>query len=233
MSSPHQGQPVRSVGAPLESARAAVLLLHGRGATAESILGLADELGHTDVAYLAPQAAGFSWYPFRFLAPIEHNEPGFSSGLAAAEAVLEKAEQAGIPAERQMLMGFSQGACLTLELAARRPRRYGGVVAFTGGLLGPEDTQWHYPGSLARTPIFLGSSDPDPHVPWPRVEESARVLGDLGGEVALRRYPGMGHTIHPEEIGIARRMLGSITAEGRNRERAGNDDSLRSGSDKG
>ena len=207
MSAPHQGQPVRRAGAPLENARGAVLLLHGRGATADNILTLAAELARPEVAYLAPQAAGSSWYPYRFLAPIEHNEPGFSSGLAVADALLAKLEEAGIPPERQLLLGFSQGACLTLEIAARRPRRYGGVVALTGGLLGPEGTTWSYPGSLDGAPVFLGSSDPDPHVPWSRVEESARAMQALGAEVTLRCTPGMGHTIHPEELDIARRML--------------------------
>ncbi|MEE8525508.1 MAG: dienelactone hydrolase family protein [Thermoanaerobaculia bacterium] len=210
MSGPHQGQPVRAAGVSLERARALVLLVHGRGDTAENILTLAGELGLEDVAYRAPQAAGFTWYPQSFLAPIEHNQPGLSSGLAALAAVLEDAERAGIPSQRQVLLGFSQGACLTTEFAARNPRRYGGVVGFTGGLVGPAGTERDYPGSLDGTPVFLGSSDPDPHVPWIRVEETAEVLEKMGAAVALRRYPGMGHTINREEIEAARSLLDAV-----------------------
>ena len=220
MIGPHRNQPVRAAGAPLDQARALVLLVHGRGATADSILALAGELdrrqagprqsGPGGVAYLAPQAGGFTWYPQSFLAPIEQNEPGLSSGLMALEAVLADADRAGLPSERQLLLGFSQGACLTLEFAARNPRRYGGVVGFTGGLVGPEGTSRDYPGSLAGTPVFLGSSDPDPHVPWNRVEETAGVLERMGAAVTLRRYPGMGHTIHREEIEAARGMLDAV-----------------------
>ncbi len=212
MNGPHQGQPVRSAGTPLAEARALVLLVHGRGATAESILALADELGGDGVAYLAPQAAGFTWYPQSFLAPIEHNQPGLSSGLAALGAVLEEGERAGIPSQRQVLLGFSQGACLTTEFAARKPRRYGGIVAFTGGLVGPPQTPRDYPGSFDGTPVFLGSSDPDPHVPWARVEETARVMERMGAEVTLRRYPGMGHTINFEEMEAARSLIAAAAS---------------------
>jgi predicted esterase len=207
---PHQGQPVRAAGVPLERARALVLLVHGRGATAESILTLAAELGGEDVAYRAPQAAGHTWYPLSFLAPIEHNQPGLSSGLSALAAVLAEAERAGIPSRRQVVLGFSQGACLTTEFAVRNPRRYGGIVGFTGGLVGPPGTVRDDPGSFEGTPVFLGSSDPDPHVPWARVEETAAVFERMGAVVTLRRYPGMGHTINAEEIAAARSMIEAI-----------------------
>jgi predicted esterase len=206
----HESQPVRAVGAPLESARALVLLVHGRGARAEGILALASELEHPGVAYLAPQAAGSTWYPNSFLARFEQNEPQLSSGLALLASVLDSAARAGIPSERQLLLGFSQGACLTLEFAVRTPRRYGGVVGLTGGLVGPPGTPRDYQGSLAGTPIFLGSSDPDPHVPWARVEETARVLEQMGAEVTLRRFPGMGHTVNREELDASRTMLEAI-----------------------
>lgn len=212
MSGPHPEGPPRTAGAPLDRARALVVLVHGRGASAESILTLAAELERPRVAFVAPQAAGSSWYPYSFLAPLERNEPGLSSGLATLAALADEGERAGIPAERQMLLGFSQGACLTLELAARRPRRYGGVVGLTGGLLGPEGTSRDTPGSLAGTPVFLGSGDPDPHVPWARVEETARVLERMGGVVTLRRYPGMGHTVNAEELAAARAMLDRLLA---------------------
>ncbi len=212
MNAVHQGQPVRTAGAPLDEARALVLLAHGRGGTAENILELARDLGRDDIAYLAPQAAGFTWYPLSFLAPVEQNEPGLSSALKTLGTVLTDAERAGISSERQLLLGFSQGACLILELAARRPCRYGGVVGFTGGLVGPPGTSRDYPGSLDGTPVFLGSSDPDPHVPWARVEETARVLEGMDATVTLRRYPGMAHTINGEEIEAARTMLDRVAS---------------------
>lgn len=210
MSGPHQGQPVQAAGVPLDQARALVILVHGRGGSAADILGLARELMLDDVAFLAPQASGSTWYPYSFLAPIENNEPGLSSGLATIEKISQDAVTAGIPSERQMVLGFSQGACLTLEFAARHPRRYGGIVGFTGGLVGPPGTPRDYPGSFDGTPFFIGSSDPDPHVPWERVEETAQVVEGMGGKVDLRRYPGMPHTINAEEIEAATKMLEDI-----------------------
>ena len=209
---PHQGQPVVRAGAPPGEARAAVVLLHGRGADAEDILGLAEPLRFPGVAYLAPQAAGHTWYPYSFLAPLEANEPWLSSALARVGELVGDLAAEGVPAERVLLAGFSQGACLTLEYAARHPRRYGGVVAFTGGLIGPPGTPRDYPGSLDGTPAFLGAGDPDPHVPWTRVEESAAVLSRLGAEVQIARYPGLGHAIADDELDHAREILARITA---------------------
>ncbi|MCI0647470.1 MAG: alpha/beta hydrolase, partial [Chloroflexi bacterium] len=185
-SGPHQNQPVLAAGKPLEQARAAVVLVHGRGATAESILALAGELYHPEVAYLAPQAAGNTWYPYSFLSPIAQNEPGISSGLAALAALLERVVVAGIPYERIVLGGFSQGACLATEFVARNARRYGGVLGYSGGLIGPPGTPRDYQGSLAGTPVFLGCSDVDPHIPKERVQETADVLTRLGGQVTMR-----------------------------------------------
>lgn len=210
MKGPHQDQPVAARGEATADARALAVLVHGRGATAESILTLADDFNRRGIAYRAPQAAGSTWYPKSFLAPIEENEPGLSSGLQAIRAVLEQAELDGIPPMRHILIGFSQGACLTLEYAARNPGRYGGVIAFTGGLIGPPGTSRDYPGSFGGTPVFLGSSDPDPHVPWARVEETAQVLSHMGATVTLRRYPGMGHTINFDEIEAARGIVDSV-----------------------
>lgn len=207
---PHAGQPALSAGVALGSARQAVILLHGRGASAEDILTLAAELGRTDFAYLAPEAAGHSWYPYTFLAPMERNEPWLSSALETIGALLRETADAGIPPERTVLMGFSQGACLLLEYAARHARRYGGVVAFSGGLIGPDGTPRDYPGSLAGTPAFLGCSDVDPHVPRARVEESANVLRRLGADVTLRLYAGMGHTVNADELAHARAILAAI-----------------------
>jgi phospholipase/carboxylesterase len=197
---PHQGQPVLTAGEPLDKAKAAMIMVHGRGATAEDILSLTPELNQPGFAYLAPQAAGYAWYPNSFLAPIASNEPGLSSGLAVIASLFEKLAEAGIPPERTILLGFSQGACLSLEFAARNARRYGGLAGLSGGLIGPDGTPRDYPGSLDGTPVFLGCSDVDPHVPKKRVELSAEVLQRLGGNVTTRLYPRMGHTVNRDEI---------------------------------
>lgn len=207
---PHGGRPVRETGRPVAKADAAMILIHGRGATAESILGLADELGRPDFVHLAPQAAGHSWYPYRFIAPLAANEPGLSSGLAVIDGLFHRLDEQGIPPERTLLLGFSQGACLSLEYVARNPRRYGGVAALTGGLLGPLDEPLEQEGSLQGTPIFLGSSDPDPHIPTDRVRESAEVLEGMGAEIDLRLYPGMGHAVNREELSAVRRLMARI-----------------------
>jgi phospholipase/carboxylesterase len=209
---PHQGQPILRAGEPLEQAQAAIVMVHGRGATAENILELAVELNQPGFAYLAPQAAGDTWYPYSFLAPLARNEPGLSSGLAAIANVLAQVAQVGIPLERTMLVGFSQGACLVLEFVARNARRYGGVAGLSGGLIGPDGTPRDYPGSLAGTPVFLGCSDVDFHVPKERVQLSAQVLQRLGGQVTMRLYPGMGHTVNQDEIDFVRGMMVALVA---------------------
>lgn len=209
MESLHRNQPVLHRGATIESANAAIILLHGRGASAEDILGLVNEFQMPGMAFLAPEAAGHTWYPNSFLAPIERNEPWLGSALDLIAAILQKLNSSGIPAEKVALMGFSQGACLSTEFVARNPRRYAGLVAFTGGLIGPEGTAFHYPGDLEGTPCFLGSGDPDPHVPWQRVQDSATVLSALTGKVTLKRYPGMPHTISADEISQAKNLLAS------------------------
>ena len=209
---PHQGQPVRMAGEPLERAQAAMVMVHGRGATAESILTLADEFAEPGFAYLAPQARGNTWYPNSFLAPIPSNEPGISSGMAAIRATLERVHAAGIPAERTVLLGFSQGACLSIEFAARHAGQYGGIACLSGGLIGPDGTPRDYQGSLDGTPVFLGCSDVDAHIPAPRVRESAEVMRRLGGEVTVRLYPGMGHTVNEDEIEFVRGMMAALVA---------------------
>ncbi len=206
----HLEQPVRAAGASLDRADAALILLHGRGATAESILALAGEVGRPGFAYLAPQAAGNTWYPYSFLARLEQNEPHLSQALNAVAALVARVEDAGIPASRIILSGFSQGACLASEFVARHARRYGGLAALSGGLIGPEGTPRDYPGDLAGTPIFLGCSDVDPHIPLARVQESARVLTALGGAVTERIYPGMGHAVNQDELNHFAAMIAAL-----------------------
>lgn len=207
---PHEGQPLLTAGAPLREARAAMIMVHGRGATAASILGLARMLGEDGFAFVAPQAAGNTWYPYSFLMPLEENEPYLTSALRRLGEVLEGVVAEGITRDRVVLLGFSQGACLSLEFAARNPARFGGIVGFSGGLIGPEGTPRDYAGSLDATPVFLGSSDPDPHVPVARVRETDRVLGRMGGSVTTRIYPGMGHTVSEDELEFARGMMRSL-----------------------
>jgi phospholipase/carboxylesterase len=207
---PHQGQPLLVAGAPFEQAQAAMIMLHGRGASAEDILGLSDEFRQPGFVYLAPQAAGHTWYPNSFLAPIASNEPGLSSGLAVIASLLDQLSEHNIPAERTIILGFSQGACLSLEFVARHARRYGGIAGLSGGLIGPDGTPRDYPGSLESTPVFLGCSDVDPHIPKARVLESAEILRRLGGVVTARLYPGMGHTINLDEIRTVQGMMAAL-----------------------
>jgi len=199
---------IATAGAPLGRAKAAMVLLHGRGAAAESMLSLAEIFGQRDVAYLAPQAPGRTWYPYSFMAPIEQNEPYLSRSLAAVGDLVTGLSDFGL--ERTILLGFSQGGCLALEFAARNTQRYGGVVGLSAGLIGPENVPRIYGGSLARTPVFLGCSDIDAHIPLGRVRESTKILSALGGNVVERIYPGMGHTINDDEIGHIRSMLADI-----------------------
>jgi phospholipase/carboxylesterase len=198
---------IASAGAPLHRAKAAMILLHGRGATAEGMLDLADVFAQPDVAYLAPQAPGRTWYPYSFLAPIDQNEPHLSRALAQVGELASDLARNGFGPEKLILLGFSQGGCLALEYAARNPQRYGAVIGLSAGLIGPEGTPRAYGGSLAGTRVFLGCSDVDAHIPVGRVHESTRVLKALGGDVVERIYPGMGHTINDDEIAQVRGAL--------------------------
>lgn len=205
---PHAGGPVLTAGARPVEARLAVILLHGRGASAEDILGLAGELRLDDVAYLAPQAAGSSWYPQSFLSPLEQNEPGISSAMQLLERLVEEVGRQGLGPERVAFLGFSQGACLSLEFAARHARRYAGVFALSGGLIGPPGTPRDYEGSFDGTPVLLGCSDIDAHIPVGRVHESAELFRRMGAAVDERIYPQMGHTVNADEIAAVRSVLG-------------------------
>ena len=207
MTDPHAGQAVLHAGAPIAGARLAAICVHGRGASAEDILGLAAELGTTDVAYLAPQAAGATWYPYTFLSPIDRNEPYLSSALGVVGGLIRGLGEQGLAAERVALLGFSQGACLSLEYAARHAGRYAAIAALSGGLIGPPGTPRDYAGSFDNTPVFLGCSDIDPHIPLARVQESAEVCRRMGGSVDERIYPRMGHLVNRDEIEAVRALL--------------------------
>jgi len=209
-SDPHAGQPILTDGPPPERAEATAILLHGRGAAADDMIALYGALALANVAALAPQAAGYTWYPQSFLAPIEANQPYLDSALGRIDSIVSDLLSRGIASERIALVGFSQGACLTCEYAARHARRYGAVIAFTGGLIGPPGTVRDYRGALDGTPVFLGTSDPDPHVPFARVQETAEVFTRMGASVDLRRYPGMPHTINQEELQAAVTLLTGI-----------------------
>lgn len=208
----HGRRGVERSGSPLDSAAGAVILLHGRGGDAGGMLDLAAEIDVDGIAYVVPRASGNSWYPRSFLAPPQANEPALSSALRLVEELLDDLAGAGIEADRVVIAGFSQGACLGIEFAARHARRFGGIVAFTGGLIGPPQAPRRYDGSFDGTPVFLGSSIPDPHVPWERVEETAGVLERMGAVVDVRGYPGMPHTINAEEIEAARGIIRTVAA---------------------
>ena len=206
----HQGQSLLVTSESIENAQAAMIMIHGRGATAENILSLANELDQTGFTFLAPQAANYTWYPYSFMAPIGDNEPEISSALQVIDDIFQNLESKGIPPERTILLGFSQGACLATEFAARNAKRYGGLIGLSGGLIGPEGTPRDYPGSLENTPVFLGCSNIDPHIPKDRVEETARILKGLNGEITLQFYPNMGHTINRDEIAHVKDMMKTL-----------------------
>jgi phospholipase/carboxylesterase len=204
---PHGGQPIVVHGTPLDRATSAMVLIHGRGASADDILPLGDQAPHAGMVYVAPDAAGRTWYPNRFIAPIESNEPWLSSALAAIDGIVTALGEKGIGADRIVLAGFSQGGCLALEFAARNPRRYGGLVGLSAGLIGPPGTKWPAQGSLGGTPVFLGCSDVDAHIPKVRVEESMAALEAMGGDVVGVIYPGMGHTVIADELRHVQRIV--------------------------
>ncbi|MWV63462.1 phospholipase [Halorubrum sp. JWXQ-INN 858] len=212
---PHGDRPLVTGGTPVADADAAVVLVHGRGATARSILEFGATVAPDGVALLAPSAAGNTWYPNSFLAPVERNEPGRTSGLRAVGNAVATAADAGIGADRVLVTGFSQGACLASEFVARNPTRYGGLAVLSGGLIGESVVVDDYlagrsDDALAGTPAFLGCSDVDPHIPEPRVHETATVLEALGGDVTTRIYEGMGHGINDDETEHVSAMVAAL-----------------------
>jgi phospholipase/carboxylesterase len=208
--SPHEGVPVLEGGSALGRAERAAILLHGRGGSAQDVLGLGEALGLDDVCFLAPQAASHTWYPNSFMAPLASNEPWLSSALALVDSLVSRSRKAGIDSPNIAILGFSQGACLATEYVARYPRHYGALVAFTGGLIGPPNADLHHEGRLTGTRVLLSSGDPDPHVPWSRVEASAKELTGMGASVHLVRHAGRPHTILAEEIGEARKLMAEV-----------------------
>jgi phospholipase/carboxylesterase len=196
---------------PLASAKKAMILLHGRGASAASILSLQEYLDLEGFALLAPEATNHTWYPYSFMAPVEQNEPWLSSAIELIAELVADCKAAGIPESGIHFLGFSQGACLTLEFAARNAARYGSVTAFTGGLIGEKINRQNYTGDFNETPVFIGCSDRDMHVPVERVYASTNILTEMGAKVIEKIYPGMGHTINEDEISIVNSILNETT----------------------
>jgi predicted esterase len=212
-SDPHADGQILTAGPAPEQAAATLVLIHGRGATAESILSLHPEFGLDTLAAVAPQAADHTWYPHSFLTPMDQNQPYLDSALRRIETVVSDLLARGVPADRIAILGFSQGACLTTEFVARHPRRYGAVMALSGGLIGPPGTPRDYPGSLDSTPVFLGCSDPDPHIPFDRVRETDAVLSRMGATVETRRYPNMPHSINQDEFAACHALLQNLISK--------------------
>ena len=207
---PHAGQPVETRGPKPEDARAAAIMIHGRNAMPRSILELVSLIGLKDVHYVAPAAASNTWYPYSFMTEIAKNEPGISSGYFVMDALVNDLLARGLTRERIILLGFSQGGCLASTYAARHAARYGGVFALSGGLIGPPGTDCNFAGSFDHTPVFLGCSDIDSHIPAERVEESAEVFRRMGADVTMRLYPNMAHTVNNDEIISIRQILETI-----------------------
>lgn len=196
-----------TAGVPLSQAKKALIMIHGRGAGAQDIISLATYLNVGDYALLAPQASGHTWYPYSFMAPVAQNEPGLSSAISVLESIVADVIAAGIQASNIYFLGFSQGACLTLEYVTRHAQQYGGVVAFTGGLIGASLEMSNYKGDFAGTPVFIGSSDPDMHVPVTRVRESETIMKTMGADITVKVYPGMGHTVSQDEVETANALV--------------------------
>lgn len=208
---PHANAPIETRGPSLAAAKVAMVIAHGRGATANGIITLSGDLDIPGVTYLAPQAAGRTWYPHSFTAPVNENEPSFSSGLALVDSLVDRVLETELTPANLVLCGFSQGACLIGEYAARNTRDYGGIALLSGGLVGPDGTEFVYEGSLKNVPVFIGCSDDDPHIPLKRVEETAMVFEALGAAVDKRIYSGMGHGINEDELTALKSLVSAAT----------------------
>jgi predicted esterase len=206
---PHGEEPLVEQGEPLGKAPV-LIMVHGRGAAPANILELVPRLGRSGWTYLAPTAAGRTWYPYSFMAQRSENEPGLSSALDVLKQLLQRVMMAGVPPSRVVFLGFSQGACLTAEFVAQNPRRYGGVLIMSGGLIGPPGSLGHYPGSFKGTPVFIGCGDMDAHVPRTRIEESAAVFTKMGAATTCRIYPGMPHLVSDDEIAFAQQVMKDV-----------------------
>jgi predicted esterase len=211
-SGPHAGQPVLQDGQPLGEAPVVVIMLHGRGAGPDNIIELAGAIGEPNATYLAPAAADRTWYPYSFMTEIAKNEPYLSSALSVVGALVSQVEAAGIARDHIVVMGFSQGACLTTEFAIRNASRFGGFIAFSGGAIGPVGTTWDETGRFDGTPMFFGCSNSDAHIPEARVNESAALCERMGAAVTRKIYPGMGHLVNDDEIAHARALMNSLIA---------------------
>jgi len=204
---PHENQPVYFAGKKLEEATSAMILIHGRGANAEDILSLSAHLTHPGLAYLAPQAEDYTWYPNRFIFPVEKNEPYLSSALGVIDKLVKLIEENKISSEKIFIGGFSQGACLASEYVIRNPKKYGGLFVFSGGYIGALNQERESQGDLQNTPVFIGCSDIDPHIPLQRVHETTKLLKSMNAKVTEKIYPDMGHTINDEEIALANEII--------------------------
>lgn len=191
---------IRETGVSWEEAKKVLIMIHGRGASAEDILSLKQYLNVEDTRILAPQATNHTWYPYSFMMPLNQNEPWLSSAIDLLDKMVKDAMNKGFSSEQIYILGFSQGACLALEYPSRNARRYGGIISFTGGLIGDKIYKEHYSGDFKGTPVFIGNSDQDPHVPVKRSEESKKIMESMGAKVTLKIYPGMPHTINEDEI---------------------------------
>lgn len=196
-----------TAGVELSQAKKVLVMLHGRGDMAQNFIGLSSELDLNDFAIFAIQAEGRTWYPYSFMAPVKMNEPFLTNSLAVIKSLVDHIQENGFKSEQIYFMGFSQGACLTLEFVTRHAQRFGGAVAFTGGLIGEELNLENYKGDFEGMPVFIGSSDHDPHVPEVRIDESEKLMKEYGADVNKIIYPGMGHTINMDEVEHAKNIL--------------------------
>lgn len=208
---PHQKSNIVTGGVSTADAELAMVMIHGRGASAESIITLANEFDTGNIHYRAPQASQHTWYPYSFLQPTEQNEPGLSSGLQVIFDIISNLEKGGIAKQKIILLGFSQGACLATEFVARHPAKYGGLIALSGGLIGETVHPEKYEGDLDGTAYFVGCSDADPHIPVERVDESVQIMKKLGAQVTKKIYPGMGHTVNRDEIDHIKKIISNLT----------------------